>query len=295
MPYKPLIKDQTPEKKEEDPKPNPEADLAVERTKREALETILAEKGKQWDQMQEQLEELRRNRNNPEPQQQQVDAQTQQALINLGISEEEYASNPTQYIQRIQDYMNAMLQAGYQKDQYWNSVATGLSERTHKAEMAALATKDFYKYAKSDIERYYEEHPDHKIPGMGPSPEEVYERMVGKNWEKYYSKRQEDNPTQVEETTPTVVPVEKRTPQGEVPVRPTAPTGPSIHKKEKEIHLSDAEMEIMNHYNKLDRSLKMTPAEWKAISTGRVLPKQASGASDWQRGVPEGAHVTVDD
>ena len=277
MSYKPLVKDQEPPKKEEPKKeetPNYDVQLAEARVRQEEMEKRLKEKEQEWEARQAEYERQVRMASTPTAQPE-MTHQQEQARIDLGITEEEVAANPAAYMNKIQDYLNAIYQNNQQTVQRASEVITGLADRTHKAELRALEKEDFYKYAKSDIEAYYDQHPEEKIPGQGKSPQEVYAQVVGNNWKSYYEKQAAEKAKEDKENPPPVP--EPRTQQyTETAPRPTAPTGPDIHnEKPTEVILSKEEEEILKGYNMLDPGLRMTPAEWKAIKDGKILPKNS--------------------
>lgn len=299
MPYKPLVKNQ--EQKTEDQKPNYEAELAAEKVRREEMEKRLEEKSKEWDERQLAYEEQVRlaNMRKPEaPQYYQPQNQEQQAMIDLGISKEDFINSgpEEQYaiMQRVQDYMNAIVQNNQQTVSRAGELIQGLSERTHKAELRALAEQPFYKYAKSDIEAYYEAHPQEKVPGVGKSPEEVYKLMVGENWESYYKKKEADAGDAEVRTAQGVPPPEliRKTQPSEAPVRPNSPAGP-VEPKKSEVILTPEEEETRQIFNKLEPGLNISAEEWAAISQGKVLPKKMGSASDWQVKVPSNYTVST--
>jgi len=293
--YKPLVGNQ--EKKSEE-KPNYEVELAAQKARNEEMEKRMTEKSKEWDERKLAYDEQVKlaNMRKDTPPQYQSQQPDQQAMIDLGISKEDFVqSGPEeQYamMMRVQDYMNAMRQESQQTVSRAGQLIQGLSERTHKAEVRALVEQPFYKYAKSDIEAYYDAHPQEKVPGVGKSPEEVYKLMVGENWESYYGKKQSEAPAV--EGSPGVIPPEQRPKvQTETPVRPNAPTGPNIHTKKTEVTLTPEEEETRRIFNKLEPGLNISAEEWVAISSGKVLPKKMGHASDWQVTVPKDYRVST--
>jgi len=62
--------------------------------------------------------------------------------------------------------------------------------------------------------------------------------------------------------------------------------------KEKDVQLSEAEEIVRTEYNQRF-GLNISKAEWRAISSGQVLPKKRGTASDWQKGVPSEAKFST--
>jgi len=286
---KPLIPEETVKTEEA---PNYEVLAAEERVRKEAIEARLKEKEAEFDQK---MAALAQQRNQVVPQQE-VATPQQQAAFELGMTEEEIAANPgaamermkTHMEQRDGQYREAITRAGY--------VMNNLAQTTHDSQVSSLRDRDFYENAEPMIRAYYEQNPREKIPGMGRTPDEVYNIVIGQNWKQWEKERQAKDPgPDPNLAQPPNLPTGRAPAAIETPLRPPGRSGTDTAPKEKEVKLSPEKEKIRKHYNSSFKT-NISAAEWVAIESGKVLPKQAKGAADWQvHGRPDESVAAVDE
>lgn len=291
--FKPLIEDDQP--KEEPKAPNYEVLAAEEKVRREAIEARLAEKEKQWEERQAAIEARMRQPTASaaaEPQRQEPEG------FDLGMSEEEIAANPGEAMARFQQHLNEQQGRFSEAIQRTGYVMNNLANRGFEQEVMSLRDRDFYDKAEPLLRAYYEQNPGEKVPGMGRSPEEVYSIIIGQNWKTWEQERQASNPGPDPNLAPQPSLATGRPPASyESPISPPPqPAGlPANTKSEKDVFLTPEEDDVRTYFNTTWKT-NISKAEWAASREGKVLPKQAAGASDWQvHGRPSGAKTAVDD
>ena len=288
---KPIISDQT--ETEKPTEPNFEVVAAEEKVRREAIEARLKEKEAEWDRRMAAVESQRQPVVHQPVQEQ---PSPEQVAYELGMSAEEVAANPDEAFKKFENILNqrdsqykeAIQRAGY--------VMNNLAQNNHETQVTSLKDRDFFDKAEPLIRAYYNENPREKVPGMGRTPDEVYNIVIGQNWKQWEKERQESSPPPDPNLSPPPL-LQNNRPQAiesPLPLSKQSVLSESSS-REKDIKLSEDEESIRQHYNTSFKT-NISKAEWVAISSGKVLPKQSKGAADWQvHGAPGDARAAIDE
>ena len=199
--------------------------------------------------------------------------EAQQAAADLGMSKDEILADPDAALQKIYSHFTNVIQ---ERDQKFGQVLAGVADKTFQSEMRLLKNKDefpFYEDLKPHIEDYYSSNPREKVPGVGRSPSEVYELLVGRNWKVLDERRKQKEPTAP------IAPADEVTrlpSEPEPPTRTPAPEGPRQGRKKK-VELSPEEEKVRVSYNR-DENTNISPEEWIAIRDNKVLPPNKCGS-----------------
>jgi hypothetical protein len=192
----------------------------------------------------------------------------------LNITDEELLDPKTApaAIRRIAEHQ-AMKMAAEQDTKY-GGVIGGVAEDVFELKLDRMKDREFFEDLEPLMREYFEDNPS-ELHVRG-KVDEVYERLVGKNYEVLKSRRStNDDP---EPTGGDVTAAKSRMRQQsrvvDAPVRTSSPSGRAGDKSKKPVVLDKAREETRLLFEGL--GVEMTPEEYADIESGKKYPKKFS-------------------
>lgn len=191
-----------------------------------------------------------------------ADRDTQRAVNELGLTEEDILNDPAGAIAKISAHMKARDAEMYAYQERVNSVVGNLAKNSFRAEMSALKNERFAEWLVPYVEDYFRKNPDEAL--LDGSVKRVYNQLVGQNYEELERLSKEKG-----------IPPNTRQRIVEPGIR-TSGYEPAPVKEEKPVLPEDEMFMLQEHNRKVDPKYKMTPEEWADIRSGKKYPKKIS-------------------
>lgn len=190
-----------------------------------------------------------------------ADRDTQRAVSELGLSEEDILNDPAGAIAKITAHMKARDQELYAYQERVNSVVGNLAKNSFRAEMSALKNERFAEWLVPYVEDYFRKNPEEAL--LDGSVKRVYNQLVGQNYEEL--ERLSKEKSGVNNRQRIVEPGIK-----------TSGYEPAPVKEDKPVLPEDEMFMLQEHNKRVDSKYRMTPEEWAEIRSGKKYPKKIS-------------------
>lgn len=267
-----------PAEEEDDPR-----DVEIARLKAEGIERDKkqAASDARFEQMERDMERRFAANQNQGPQADDMYAAQQE----LNIKDEELLDPQTApaAIRRIAEHQAQKLVR--EQDTKYGSVIGNVASDVFDLKMDRMRSREFFDDLEPLIREYFQDNPT-ELHVQG-KVEEVYERLVGKNYEVLKSRKTSNDELDddVSSTGQDVTAAKSRVRQQsrvvDAPVRTASPSSRTRREEKKPVVLDDAREAERKRFEGL--GVELTPEEWQDIETGNKYPKKF--AADIQVGL----------